>query len=319
MAKDHFISKFYIKKFGLLNKKDSNSMNIYLLDLINWDIKTQSSWWIFYRKNLFNKETEKGFSKFESELSRLINSIENNITKIDNRKSSIKHKINDYLLLSKLFDFQIRRSMSVFSEKKVENNRDFLMKSLKECDFTDDFSIVELGKILEKNLQSNFVNFYAKKFFDSQNNLIEAISKRWFTILYLWKKSKKKFISWDFPINAVNSNWINGISNPDTELIIPLTPKILLISHWIDKKIKYVKLNNWNKIKYINKIIASSCYEYIFSDNPKLLQKIYKCIKKDDSIKWYLKNIDFTKWNIKLASEIKAFLKEKWKIIEKIK
>lgn len=280
MSKDHFVSQFYLKRFGFPSVYDTKMSETFVYDISSQKLKKKAVHNIAFRKNLFPEHIEKWFSYFENLASNLLRKVDRNVDSIKNgRIFSEPHDDLDKFVLGKLVEFQIRRSISgqKNTEWEVRKSGEELIKKLWALDLVN-FHLPDFSTILDRDLYLKTVESFVRPFFtwktsDGWENIESFINKRQWLILYINTTTPASFISCDFPLTALNPNWPNGLRYDSTELYFPLSPNILLVNlKWNQPwKIEYWEITDRSFIKLVNKLVTANADEIIFSHNETLL------------------------------------------------
>lgn len=280
MAKDHFVSQFYLKRFGFPSQYDKEMFETFVYDIWAEKLKRKAVHNIAFRKNLFPEHIEKWFSYFESLANTFLRKVDRNVLAIqENRLFTEPHDDIDKFVIKKLVEFQIRRSISAQQNTEiwVKKSWEELVKRLWNLNLVN-FSLSDLSTILSQSLYQRTVESFTRPFFtwktsDWWENIDTFLSKRQWLILYVKKNVQASFISCDFPLTALNPNWPNGLRYDTTELYFPLSPNILLVNlKWkYPWGIEYGEISDRSFIKLINKLITANANQLLFSSSEKLL------------------------------------------------
>ena len=324
MAKDHYISQFYLRRFWFENKFNPKQIDIYTYFLDKDICKQKGIENVAYKVDLFSKEIESWFSIYEWRFNKLIWKIENNI-KIMQNDWKIENQINqeDKLLLAKLIDFQFRRATiaNPIIKNHIESKNNELIAYVKELS-VQNFSIPEFEKYLKSNIFKQVTDYFTRRFFteyikEEWPSLTDVLMKKDWYIFYLKWSKPHQFITSDFPLYATNPNWSNWLINPDTLLLLPISPTILLANYQITFwwSVTFAPINNRNFTKDVNHMIASNAIHMLFWKNKDLVSRMGKYRNSDSKKyeKWMTSWIDFPiDW---LKEWIKELLIEEWKIL----
>ena len=109
---------------------------------------------------------------------------------------------------------------------------------------------------------------------DGVNVIKEELDRKNKIIVCIPPASKAQFLTTDKPFVRINSNGPNGISCNGTEMLFPLTSKMLLYMNGNGQRKEFRLEQHRDFIRQVNKCISSGATRYIFGSNDLYLKKI---------------------------------------------
>jgi hypothetical protein len=297
MARDHYVSQFYLKRFGIQSENNSDTYLVHTFFRKSRNIELVWTKNIALRKDLFDPQIEHWFSQFEGYFNSLLEKIETNVLSLRQVwRPSIPITYDDKYLLARFVEFQFRRSMAVHPSMEIsikKANEDIInfIRGYKDLDF----SVDDLSDKLNKEMYPTAVNTFARRFFDGDEEIgtpkiLDVLLRRDWYLLYINSSKPCQFITCDFPLSVFNPNWNTGIIDNETELAFPLSKDILLVNAWIEHggAVKYVPVKDRSVTRVANKMTASNAIDMLFWENRSLLKSVWDY--------WLSDNKKFKKW-----------------------
>ncbi len=278
MSNDHYISKFYLERFWFDNEYSKSQKDIYVYQINQDKLKRTTMLKLGYKKDLFFENVEKNFWKYEYKLSKLLKKIDNAVEDIQKNINISQDLFNlaDKELLSRYVEFQYGRSAKFFPwyKEQMESDIKNIIEWLKGVQTK--FNLKELEELLKEKAEKDVHNYLNIK---NQNRFTSPIQqnlnkRKW--ILWFINKKDLRFITTDFPLTSFNPNWSNWLKEISTLLFFPISPKVVLISTFLDsvKDFHCFEINSKSTVKFINKLIVWWACEEIYSDNKILLENM---------------------------------------------
>jgi len=285
--KHHYLSQFYLKGFSF--EKD-NSDKCFMYNIPNdTNIVEASVVDIAAEKDLFTIESwagkefslEEDFGKKEIELAKYLKSVLNIIEwdwKISNAE---EEKIIDLIL------FQYKRSLIVSSqvkqrmEKEIEEITRDVKKEYPDADLSD----IDMKKMSKTEMNKQLKSWYFDQVMWKYPIKEKLLNRNWY--FYQITDYNKSFVTSDMPLYRYNKIWeSNWIENSSTQIIFPLSSKIVLLIHWEWKQRQKEVKNDNEFIKRVNGMVITNASNFIIWSSDKLLEKLKK--QKKWNIKKYL-------------------------------
>ena len=285
--KQHYLPKFYLKGFSKEIKFKGNRQNVlWYYDKTSKTIGCKSvenlaceSYYYSYKinNNQYDLSFEKLLSKNENEAAEILKKIENDIKiiiKNFNKTGKFKFQYrvlsdDDKKIVSKFIFYMLKR-VPVFMDKlerdwRIEYEK-LLIKKNHNFD-NDEFQKWKMYFLKEIGVGDdyNFVNVFLKKNYELLYNNSDISS----------------FITVDNPFMVENPVGNPGFAYPETNIIFPLSKKLLLRLFDFGKKEEVKKVYSQNHLFNINLALARYSYNLIFSDNEIYLKKILKKLSLD--------------------------------------
>lgn len=275
--KHHYLSQFYLKGFSF-NPDDKIPQCFFYHIPSDSKISVSSVEDVASKRDLFTitwSNWEKDFSlekEFSLEETNLWSWLITLINKIYN-----KQKLNeeDELNLIDLIIFKLKRSIIVSNQyrEKTEKIKEQIKIELKKK-YPDNKRTQEEYDKAMKNAMLVLIKQNKLEIELDKYDMIKTLRNRnWFFLKI--RDNNKSFITSDLPLYRFNYPWESDWAhNPNTQIILPLSSKILLLIHWEWKLRRIVENNNSEFIKRANWMIISNASNFIIWTNPRLLQKM---------------------------------------------
>ncbi|MDF3822278.1 DUF4238 domain-containing protein [Leptospira sp. 96542] len=203
-------------------------------------------------------------TKFAGAKKRLISEIEN----FSNISSKIYISEEDKIIFGQFLIWQYKRTISF-----MQNIEEGLAKEFEK----DGLSIDKLPNGNYSYEMKNYVLFVLSKFGENSDmNFLEILLRKNLVISIIPDNISSGFITSDNPVLITNKNENTGIVFENTEISIPLTPKIALsffqTGNSVIKNIQRNKL----EIRKTNISIAKNAFRYVIGPSDYQLKRICK-------------------------------------------
>lgn len=285
--KHHYLSQFYLKGFSF--KKD-NCDKCFMYNIPNdTNIIEASVVDIAAERDLFTIEDwtgkdfslEEEFGKKESELAKDLKDVLG-IVKWDWKfLNSEEEKIIDLIL------FQYKRSLVVSGQVKqrMRQEVDQITKDVKLEYPGVDLSKIDMKKMSKTEMNKQLRWWYFDKVMGKYPIKEKLLNRNWY--FYQITDWNKSFVTSDMPLYRYNKVWESDwIENSNTQIIFPLSSKVVLLIHWEWKKRQKIVKNDNEFIKRANVMIIANSSNFIIWSSDKLLEKLKK--RKKWNTKKYL-------------------------------
>lgn len=275
--KHHYISQFYLRWFSFNSEGINPQCFFYHIpndsSVLPSNIENIASQRDLFALTLANGEKDYSLEKdFSIQETSFASNLESIIEKI---KSNGKFVPEEENILIDLMLFQLKKSIVVSTQykQKTETMKQEINKEVDEKFPKHRLLKEDFDRWMKNSAILTLKEWWLEKEFEKYDmkGLLLDRNRYFFQIT----DHNKSFVTSDMPLYRYNNPWESDwVANPNTQIIFPLSAKILMVIHKDWKRREKITINDNEFVKKANGMIISNASNFIIWNNQKLIQKM---------------------------------------------